>query len=65
MELPCEIWEKIILQTNDAKQCIKLFKSLSKLTQKNIQNAYNIHLKSIQNRVLYSLENCMILAVEI
>ena len=64
MELPCEIWEKIILQTNDAKQCIKLFKSLSKLTQKNIQNAYNIHLKSIQNRVLYSLENCMILAVE-
>ena len=64
MELPCEIWEKIILNINDAKQCIKLFKSLPKLTQKNIRNAYNIHLKSIQNRVLYSLENCMILAVE-
>lgn len=64
MELPCEIWEKIILQTNDAKQCIKLYKSLSRLTQINIQNVYNIHLKSIQNCVLYSVENCIILAVE-
>jgi len=64
MELPCEIWEKIILQTNDAKQCIKLYKSLSRLTQKNIRNVYNIHLKSIQNCILYSVENCMILAVE-
>jgi len=64
MELPCEIWERIILQVNDAKQCIKLFKSLPKLTQKNIRNAYNSHLKSIQNRILYSVENCMILAVE-
>lgn len=64
MELPCEIWEKIILQTNDASQCIKLYKSLPRLTQKNIQNVYNIHLKSIQNCVLYSVENCIILAVE-
>ena len=64
MELPCEIWERIILQTNDAKQCIKLFKSLPKLTQKNIRNVYNSHLKLIQNRILYSVENCMILGVE-
>ena len=64
MELPCEIWEKIILQTNDASQCIKLYKSLSRLTQINIQNVYNIHLKSIQNRALYTVKNCMILAVE-
>jgi hypothetical protein len=64
MELPYEIWEKIIVQIKDCKQCIKLFRSLPRLTQKNIRNAYNIHLKSIQNRVLYSEENCMILAVE-
>jgi hypothetical protein len=64
MELPCEIWEKIILQVNDAKQCIKLFKSLPKLTQKNIREVFDNHIKSIQNKILYSVNNSMILAVE-
>jgi WD40 repeat protein len=64
MELPCEIWEKIILQNNDAKQCIKLFKSLPKLTQKNIREVFDNHIKSIQNKILYSVNNSMILAVE-
>ena len=64
MELPCEIWEKIILYINDAKQCIKLYESLPRLTQKNIRNVYISHLLSIQNRVLYSVENNMIFAIE-
>jgi hypothetical protein len=42
----------------------KIIQIFTEINPKNIRNAYNIHLKSIQNRVLYSVENCMILAVE-
>ena len=64
MELPSEIWEKIILQIKNAKHCIKLYDSLPKSIQKYLKNKYNDHLKLIQNKILYSIDNSMILAVE-
>ena len=64
MELPCEIWEKIIIKIKDEKNCIKLYKALPKITQKNIRNKYIDHKKSIQLRIMYSIDNCMILLVE-
>jgi len=64
MELPCEIWEKIILKIKDSKQCIKLYDSLPKITQEYIQEAFNNHIESIQTKILYSFENCLFLVIE-
>jgi hypothetical protein len=59
MELPCEIWEKIIVQVKDCKQCIKLYNSLPKITQEYINETFDMHLESIQMKILYSFENCL------
>jgi len=64
MELPCEIWEKIIVQVKDVKECIKLFKSFPKITQEYIREVFNNHMESIQMKILYSFENCLFLAIE-
>jgi len=64
MELPCEIWEKIIVQIKDVKQCVKLFKALPKITQNNIHSIFVKHIESIQIKILYSLENYVFLAIE-
>lgn len=63
-ELPCEIWEKIIVQIKDVKECIKLFKSLPKITQEYIREVFDNHMESIQMKILYSFENCLFLAIE-
>jgi len=64
MELPCEIWEKIIVQIKDVKQCVKLFKALPRITRNNIRGIFDKHLESIQTKILYSVENCVFLAIE-
>jgi hypothetical protein len=64
MDLPCEIWEKIIVQIKDVKQCIKLFKSFPKITQEYIREVFDNHIESIQMKILYSFENCLFLAIE-
>jgi hypothetical protein len=64
MELPCEIWEKIIVQIKDVKQCVKLFKALPKITRNNIRSIFDKHLESIQTKIIYSVENCVFLAIE-
>ena len=64
MELPCEIWEKIIVQIKDVKECIKLFKSFPKTIQDYIRDTFDDHLESIQMKILYSFENCIFLAIE-
>jgi hypothetical protein len=64
MELPCEIWEKIIVQIKDCKQCIKLFNSFPRTMQEYIRGTFDKHLGSIQTKILYSFENCVFLAIE-
>ena len=64
MELPPEIWEKIIVQIKDPKQCIKLFQSFPKNTKNYIRDAYNNHMESIQMKILYAIHNCIFLAIE-
>lgn len=64
MDLPCEIWEKIIVQVKDCKQCIKLYNSLPKITQEYINETFNMHLESIKMKILYSFENCLFMAIE-
>ena len=64
MDLPCEIWEKIIIQIKDVKECVKLFKSFPKITQEYIREVFNNHIESIQIKILYSFENCIFLAIE-
>jgi hypothetical protein len=64
MDLPCEIWEKIIIQIKDVKECIKLFKSFPKITQEYIREVFENHMESIKTKILYSFENCLFLAIE-
>lgn len=64
MDLPCEIWEKIIVQIKDCKQCIKLFNSFPRIMQNYIRGTFDEHLESIQTKILYSFENCVFLAIE-
>jgi hypothetical protein len=64
MELPCEIWEKIIVQIKDCKQCIKLFKSFPRTIQNYIRSTFDEHLESIKTKILYSFENCLFLQIE-
>jgi len=64
MELPCEIWEKIIVQIKDCKHCIKLFKSFPRTIQNYIRSTFDEHLESIKTKILYSFENCLFLQIE-
>jgi hypothetical protein len=64
MDLPCEIWEKIIVEINDVKECIKLYKSFPKTTQEYIRKVFNNHLESIKIKILYCYQNCLFLSVE-
>jgi hypothetical protein len=64
MDLPYEIWEKIIIQIKDVKQCTKLFKSFPKKLKEYILTTYNSHIESIQIKILYSFENFLFLAIE-
>jgi hypothetical protein len=64
MELPCEIWEKIIIQIKDCKNCIKLYDSFPKITQEYIHEVFETHMESIQTKILYSFENCVFLGIE-
>jgi hypothetical protein len=64
MELPCEIWEKIIVEIKDCKQCIKLFNSFPTIMQDYIRGTFDEHLESIQTKILYSFKNCIFLAIE-
>jgi hypothetical protein len=64
MELPYEIWEKIIVQIKDVKECIKLFKSFPKITQEYIREVFENHMELIKTKILYSFENCLFLAIE-
>ena len=64
MELPCEIWEKIIVEIKDVKECTKLFKSFPKLIQNYIRSTFDSHIESIKTKILYSFENCLFLALE-
>jgi len=64
MDLPCDIWEKIIVQIKDCKQCVKLFNSFPKITQEYICEVFDNHMESIQMKILYSFENCLFLVIE-
>ena len=64
MDLPYEVWEKIIIQIKNEKQCIKLFKSFPRTIQNYIRNTFDTHMESIQTKILYSFENCLFLAIE-
>jgi hypothetical protein len=64
MDLPCEVWEKIIVELKNVKQCIKLFNSFPRTIQDYIRSTFDTHLESIQTKILYSLENCLFLQIE-
>jgi len=64
MELPCEIWEKIIIEIKNVKECTKLFKSFPRTIQNYIRNTFDTHMESIQTKILYSFENCLFLHIE-
>ena len=64
MDLPSEIWEKIIVEIKDVKECIKLFKSFPKITQKYIRNIFENHIQALKVKILYCYQNCLFLAIE-
>jgi hypothetical protein len=64
MDLPSEIWEKIIIEIKDVRECIKLFKSFPKITQEYIRNTFDNHVDSIKIKILYCYQNCLFLAIE-
>ena len=64
MELPYEIWEKIIIQIKDIKECNKLFKSFPKVIQEYIKKAFDKHIESIKIKILYCFQNCLFLLIE-
>lgn len=64
MDLPCEIWEKIIVEIKDVKECLKLFKSFPKITQEYIRSVFDNHLESIKIKILYCYQNYLFLAIE-
>lgn len=55
VSLPDELWEKILVQTDEAVSCQNLFLALNKSTQKNIANAFEKHFKKIN----FSLGICI------
>ena len=64
MDLPCEIWEKIIVEIKDVKECIKLFKSFQKITQAYIRKTFDNHIEEIKIKIIYSVNNCVFLVNE-
>jgi hypothetical protein len=64
MDLPCEVWEKIIVQVKNVNECIKLFNSFPKIIQEYIRETFETHMESIKTKILYSIENSLFLAIE-
>lgn len=64
MDLPSEIWEKIIIQIKDIKDCIKLFNSFPKITQYYLHETFENHMESIKMKIFYSVKNSIFLAIE-
>jgi len=64
MYLPTDIWEKILLSTNNGACCERLYNAFNKKVRKELMDSYMDHRKSIDIRILCAVKNTMALFIE-
>jgi len=64
MDLPTDIWEKILLSLNSGASCERLYNALPKKLQNEIMYLYMDHRKMINTRILCAVKNTTALFIE-
>ena len=64
MDLPTDIWEKILLSLNNGACCERLYNALPKKFQKELMYQYMDHRKMINTRILCAVKNTAALFIE-
>lgn len=64
MDLPTDIWEKILLSLNNGASCERLYNALPKKLQNEIMYLYMDHRKMINTRILCAVKNTTALFIE-
>ena len=64
MDLPIELWEKILLSINNGASCEKLYNALPKKFQKELMYPYMDHKKLINTQILCAVKNTTALFIE-
>ena len=64
MDLPNELWEKILLSLNNGACCERLYNALPKKFQKELMYQYMDHRKMINTRILCAVKNTAALFIE-
>ena len=64
MDLPTDIWEKIMLSLNNGASCERLYNALPKKLQNEIMYPYMDHRKMINTRILCAVKNTTALFIE-
>ena len=64
MDLPNELWEKILFSLNNGASCERLYNALPKKLQNEIMYLYMDHKRSINTRILCAVKNTTALFIE-
>ena len=64
MDLPNELWEKILFSLNNGASCERLYNALPKKLQKELMYLYMDHRKMINTRILCAVKNTTSLFIE-
>jgi len=64
MDLPNELWEKILFSLNNGASCERLYNALPKKLQNEIMYPYMDHKRSINTRILCAVKNTTALFIE-
>lgn len=64
MDLPIELWEKILLSINNGASCERLYNALPKKFQKELIYVYSDYKKMINTRILCAVKNTTALFIE-
>jgi len=61
MDLPCDIWIKILLHLKSSKNCKKLYNALPCSIQNDIKEIYDKHMESIADKIICNYGNKILL----
>ena len=64
MDLPIELWEKIMLSMNSGACCERLYNTFPKKIRNELMDSYMDHRKLINIRILCAVKNTMALFIE-
>jgi len=64
MDLPTDIWEKILLSMNNGACCERLYNAFNKKVRKELMDSYMEYRKLIDIRILCAVKNTMALFIE-